>query len=130
MSRRAVLAILALVAAFHLGGAAASAQTITAQVDFPFVVAGKDVPAGRFSVEMPMTGPVVFTGPGGSRIILAVVTSLGRHDRDADAEFVFDKVGGKLILSEVWAPNRDGLLLVATKEQHEHAVVGGSNPRR
>jgi len=130
MNRRAVLATLALVMAFHIGGAVASAQTISAQVDFPFVVAGKDMPAGKFSVEIPANGPLVFHGPDKSRIIMTFVTTLGRHDRDSDAEFVFDKVGGKLILSEVWAPNKDGLLLVATSERHEHAVVGGSNPKR
>jgi hypothetical protein len=62
-------------------------------------------------------------------VILVPVTRLGRHDKDADPELVFDKTGGKLILSEVWFPRMDGFLLVATSEPHEHAVVGGSNPR-
>ncbi len=55
---------------------------------------------------------------------------LGRHDKDADPELVFDKIGTKLELSEVWLPNQDGFLLLATKGRHEHAVVGGSNPRK
>jgi len=33
-------------------------------------------------------------------------------------------------LSEVWLPERDGFLVLATKAPHQHAVVGGSNPRK
>ena len=70
------------------------------------------------------------TGPAGGRDFIPVITLLGRHDRDADAELVFDKVDGKAVLSEVWMPGKDGFLLVATKGPHSHAVVGGSNPRK
>jgi hypothetical protein len=61
---------------------------------------------------------------------MAIITMLGRHDQDADPEFVFDKINGKLVLSEVWMPGKDGLLLLATKGPHEHAVLGGSNPKK
>jgi len=36
---------------------------------------------------------------------------------------VFDKVGNEHFLSEVWFRDQDGLLLVGTKEEHEHEVV-------
>jgi hypothetical protein len=61
---------------------------------------------------------------------MSVITTLGRHDLDKDPEFVFDKVDGKLLLSEIWVPGKDGLLVLATKGPHGHAVVGGSNPRK
>jgi hypothetical protein len=35
---------------------------------------------------------------------LHVITTLGRHDKDPDPEFVFDRIDGKLLLSEVWIP--------------------------
>jgi hypothetical protein len=63
-------------------------------------------------------------------MLIPVITMLGRHDRDPDAEFVFDKIAGKTVLSEVWLPRKDGFLLLATKGPHEHTVVGGSNPRK
>ena len=61
---------------------------------------------------------------------LPVITLLGRHDKDTDPEFVFDKIDGKLMLSEIWIPGQDGLLVLATKGPHEHAVLGGSNPKK
>jgi hypothetical protein len=131
MLRRAILITAALVAALYLGGGVALAQTVTANVDFPFIANGQNLPAGTYSVEIPASGPVVLSGPGGKRVILSVVTYLGRHDRDADPEFVFDKSGDKVELSEVWpSGGRDGILILATAKPHTHAVVGGSNPRK
>jgi hypothetical protein len=130
MKRRAFVTIAALVVALVAGGATATAQTsVTAEVTFAFVAAGKDMPAGKYTFEVPATGPVTVRGPGGS-VVMPVITMLGRHDRDRDPELVFDKIGGKFILSEVWIPDKDGVLLYGTKEIHDHAVLGGSNPRK
>jgi len=55
--------------------------------------------------------------------MMAVITRLGRHDKDAEPELVFDKVAGAMHLSEVWFPGQDGLLLLGTGETHEHHVL-------
>ena len=130
MKHRVFVTIAALVVALAAGGAIAYAQTMTADISFPFVAGGKDMPAGKYTIEQLAAGPIVLKGATGTSGILPVITTLGRHDLDRDPEFVFDKVGGKLVLSEVWFPGKDGMLLVATKGPHEHAVVGGSNPRK
>jgi hypothetical protein len=134
MKRRVYVTLFALVVAFVAGGAMAYAQSINAEIGFPFSAGGKELPAGRYSVDTASAGPtagmVTLTGPDGRQILLRVITSLGRHDKDPDAEFVFDKIAGKLLLSEVWMPGRDGMLVLATSTPHEHAVIGGSNPRR
>ena len=130
MKRRLFLTIVALAIALHAGGAAAYAQNINAEIGFPFIANGQNMPAGKYSVEVSARGPVLLTGPDMKRVILPVITTLGRHDKDADPEFVFDKVDGKLALSEIWPPGADGFLILATKGRHEHAVVGGSNPRK
>ena len=133
MSRCVVFALAAFVTAFQLSGALAyaqSAQKISAEIGFPFVAGGKEMPAGKYSVVFELGKPLEFYGQNGTRVLLAVITSLGRHDQDPDAEFVFDKVDGKTLLSEVWLPSKDGYLLLATKGPHTHAVVGGSNPRK
>ena len=130
MKKRVFVGTAALVVMFVLGGVTAYAQTASAEIGFPFVAGGKEMAAGKYIVEAtPPLGPVRLTGAGGS-VVLPVITLLGRHDRDTDPEFVFDKVDGKLLLSEVWMPDKDGLLLLATKGPHAHAVVGGSNPRK
>ena len=130
MNRRVFLTIAALAVVFVMGGATARAQSISAEIGFPFVAGGKDMPAGRYSVEVTKAGPVMLTGPAGARAVMPIITTLGRHDQDPDMEFVFDKVDGKSVLSEIWMPRKDGLLLLASKGPHEHAVIGGSNPKK
>jgi hypothetical protein len=131
LKRRVIVTAAALVVAFIMGGAMAYAQGAVAEIGFPFTAAGKEMPAGKYSVNVAANfQEVQLTAPDRSRVIMAVLTVLGRHDKDTDPEFVFDKVDGKLVLSEVWLPGQDGLLLVATKGPHSHAVVGGSNPRK
>jgi hypothetical protein len=133
MNRRVVFALAAFVMAFQLSGALAyaqSAQKISAEIGFPFVAGGKEMPAGKYSVVFELGKPLEFYGQNGTRVLLAVITSLGRHDQDPDAEFVFDKVDGKSVLSEIWMPKRDGFLVLATAKPHEHVVLGGSNPKK
>jgi len=131
MKRRVFLTVLALVVSFELGGAMAYAQSIHAEIGFPFVAGGKEMAAGRYTIETTTpTGPVLLTGAGGLRVLIPVITMLGRHDQDPDAEFVFDKIDGKTVLSEIWMPRKDGMLVLATKGPHEHTVVGGSNPKK
>jgi len=133
MKRRVSAGIAALVVVFLVGGAMAYAQDhrLTAEIGFPFVAAGKEMPAGKYIIEAsPSFEPVSLKGPAGSFARMPVVTLLGRPDRDAGPEFVFDKVDGKLVLSEIWLRGQGGLLVFATKGPHEHAVVGGSDPRK
>jgi hypothetical protein len=131
MKQRVFVTAIALVVAFLMSGTLAHAQTASAEIGFPFVAAGKAMPAGKYNAEVVLQNfQVQLTGPDGTRVILPVITLLGRHDKDPDAEFVFDKLDGKAVLSEVWIPGQDGALLLATKGAHSHAVVGGSNPRK
>ena len=132
MKRRVFATMAALVVVFVVGGAVAYAQQFaTAKIAFPFVAGGKEMPAGEYRFELtPERTVVVRGGPGTSGAMLPVITALGRHDLDKDPEFVFDKVNGKLLLSEIWLPGRDGFLVLATKEPHQHVVSGGSNPTK
>ena len=56
---------------------------------------------------------------------LPVLTRLARQPLEGGTSetLVFDKVGAKHILSEVWLPDEDGFLLEATKEDHSHSIV-------
>jgi hypothetical protein len=133
MGRRVFFGVVALLLAVQMGGAVAYAQTaqkVSAEIGFPFVAGDKEMPAGKYAITVTEGSPVMMVGPGGVRAVLPVITTLGRHDQDPDSEFVFDKIEGKSVLSEIWLPKRDGLLLLATKTTHEHVVLGGSNPRK
>jgi hypothetical protein len=133
MTRRVPLTLLALLMALPFGGAlthAQSSRNVVADIGFAFVAGDKDMPAGKYTITVTEAGPLMVVGPDGARAVLRVITRLGRHDQDPDNEFVFDKIDGKSVLSEVWLPRQDGFLLVATSKPHSHAVLGGSNPRK
>ena len=122
--------ILATVAALAIvSGGLSFAQTATFQIDFPFMAGNETLPAGQYSIDIVRPDSVRISGAGGRAIMLSL-TRLGRHDKDVETELVFDKVEGKYLLSEVWYPEKDGYLVLATSQVHEHAVLGGSNPRK
>lgn len=63
-------------------------------------------------------------------VTMMVITRLGRHDNDAEPELIFDKLAGRLSLSEFWFPDMDGYLVLNTPADHEHRVFGGSRPHK
>jgi hypothetical protein len=134
--KRATIVSVAILAVLAFAGSTAFAQTAAARtavvkVDFPFLVKGQEMPAGSYTFQIDNNEILVRAQGGpGQGAIMPVLTRLGRHDKDADPELVFDRVGGKYLLSEVWLPGEDGYLLLSTKEQHDHRVLGGSNPRK
>jgi hypothetical protein len=100
-------------------------------IDFAFVAAGQEMPAGAYLVRT-VSGRVelYLEGGKGTSVMMPVITRLGRHDTDTEAELIFDKVGGKLHLSEFWLGGADGYLVLNTPVDHEHRVLGGSRPRK
>jgi hypothetical protein len=97
-----------------------------ANVGVKFSVAGKELPAGKYSFSRDSAGGWInIEGPGKVALRVPVVTRLaaGIHTTPKDAHLVFDTVGGNHYLSEVWVPNQDGYLLRTTKNKHEHAVL-------
>jgi hypothetical protein len=126
------------VAAFVIGVAgfgttinAQNAKAARANIEFAFVAAGTEMPAGTYEFEV-VSGQVVLRSQSGklNPIMMPVITRLGRHDNDTDPELIFDKVGGKFLLSELWLPDLDGFLVLNTPVDHEHRVLGGSRPHK
>jgi len=108
------------------------AQSVTrVKIDFAFVAGGKEMPAGAYDFEADHSRVLLRPQNGkGSSVVMQVITRLGRHDADTDAELIFDKIGDKFLLSEVWIPDADGYLLLNTPVDHEHRVLGGSRPHK
>ena len=81
--------------------ATASGQSrVTANIDFPFVAGKVQCTAGSYDFEADR-GVVTLrsTDPKVAASAMIVITRLGRHDKDTGTELIFDKVGGKFILS-------------------------------
>jgi hypothetical protein len=111
-------------------GVAVAQATVQVDIGFAFVAGNQTMPAGKYIVEVGSGGTSRVTFRGAKTAVLPVITRLGRHDNDKDPEIVFDKVDGKLLLSEVWLAGEDGYLLTSTKTEHGHFVVGGSHPSK
>lgn len=99
---------------------------VKADITFPFHVGAKTLPAGayEFTVDR-VDGSVSVHGPKGADAMEMIVTTLAPppHNGATDAHVIFDKVGSNYALSEIWEPGMDGVLVFATKGQHEHAVI-------
>lgn len=110
----------------------ASAQSLAkANIDFSFVAAGKEFPAGMYDLRVSAQQVVLQQRAGkGAQVMMPVITRLGRHDTDNAVELIFDKVDGRLCLSEVWIGTSDGYLVLNTPGDHEHRVLGGSKPHK
>jgi len=111
-----------------LAAAAAYGQnaTIRAQIDFPFIVEGKTLPAGTYDFALDDTASVFKVTDGGKDMAVAQVltrVAAGMHTSPADGHVVFDKMGEAYTLAEIWIPGQDGYVLAVTKAKHEHRII-------
>lgn len=136
MKRGTLFAVMAIAAVIFAGTAPASAQVTTSAgeyiqrhvvtVGFPFIINGKQLPAGKYSIEQPTNELLIFQEEkgGAPRIEAPVITRLAAPSTPiSEPKLVFDKVGSTYYLSEVWFRGKDGFLLYGSKEAHTHQSV-------
>lgn len=124
----AIVTCLAVVAASAPARAVGVGQELAFNVKFDFTADEKVFKAGEYMIsgDSKGTGELrIQRADGKFHNVLTPMTRLARqHQGDAPkASLVFDTVGDKHILSEVWLPGQDGYLLRPAKEAHEHDVV-------
>lgn len=117
---------------------------MTVDVPFKFEAGGKPFPAGQYSIDIKADGSIELRpSPNG---VATVIAARERRKPEARAitqpELVFDKVGNfepsfseyvtDYLLSEVWLPGADGVVVLTTNGKHEHQTVTGrlSPPKR
>jgi hypothetical protein len=111
-----------------LATAAAYGQNavLRAQIDFPFIVEGRTLPAGTYDFMRDDSASVFKVTDGGKNQAAApVLTRLAAeiHTSPADGHIVFDKIGDAYTLAEIWIPGQDGYALAVTKAGHAHKIV-------
>jgi hypothetical protein len=98
-------------------------------VPFDFVANGRAFKAGQYLL-VPNAEDSTFTlearDPKGAAVVLPVETRLAANTSITEPEVVFDKVEGKLYVSELSIPGNDGYLFLATRAQHTHESLKGS----
>jgi hypothetical protein len=132
MNRRSLVVVALLALSVLATSLPAHAQSSDAKVGttipFGFVVGDTSLPAGEYRIvhqthQMPALR--IQSADGKVNMGLNPVERLARQhmgDAPAAGSLVFDKVGDKHYLSEVWMPGEDGYLLPPTKEAHLNEV--------
>jgi hypothetical protein len=108
------------------GSGFAQQRKITVDVPFEFSAGSTTLPSGQCSfVRSTDNRTITITSSSGSSAVVPVITRISKaiHTTPKDAHVVFDKVGEKNFVSEVWIPGIDGFALATTKESHEHRVL-------
>jgi cytochrome c5 len=102
-----------------------SASTVLrATVPFAFEVAGKSLPAGTYQLEVRQGEGYVQVSTGKGVVGMArILTQIGGGRLIGDASLVFDEFEGRDVLSEVWVPGQEGVLVYSTPKQHKHERV-------
>jgi hypothetical protein len=108
--------------------AAYGEESLIVNVPFAFTAADKQLPAGKYDVTFQATVPddlVLRNAKGDMEMNVPVITRLAQRADLTKKEdsMVFDEVGNKKVLSEVWLPDFDGFLTSATKEPHTHKII-------
>jgi hypothetical protein len=99
----------------------------TVQIPFAFTAAGTELPAGTYRLTTDTSNPHLFmirNISGGASATVPVITRLSASD-SPKPQVVFDKVGEKRILSEIYIPGVDGYQIAGTKNEHTHQKVTG-----
>ncbi len=118
------------IAAF-LARPALAADEVDATVPFSFAAGTASLPAGdyRAIVDWEERVVTVQNTKSGESHVAKFLTTLARAPRldPKDARLVFDKpADGGFLLSEVWVPGLDGVLVGTTERKHEHRTVTSS----
>jgi len=127
MRKRLIAAMSLLVLA--LGVVAGYAQRARASVEIPFsfTAGGSELPAGTYRISTDPNSPGILRirSEAGDKTALCTVLTRLSASESTKAQVVFDKVGEKRVLSEVYLPGSDGFQLAGTKGEHTHEKVSG-----
>ncbi len=120
--------VMALALVALVSGAARAAEVVNSTVPFGFTAGTADLPAGQYRLTIDRDQRVVTVqdAKSGKSVVVQFVTTLSRDPRSksGEARVVFDKSeDGKHMLSEVWSPKGDGVLVGAAKGKHEHKEI-------
>ena len=103
---------------------------MTADIPNAFTVSGKQLPAGRYVLELQGTQHQTMTirSTDGKQSSNAMISTSIGGEKSLDGKVVFDRVGEEYTLSEVWFPGHDGFLLTGyrTGSEHKHSTVKGT----
>ncbi len=108
---------------FGIAASMANFEALTASIPFPFKAGGKDLPAGTYLIQAPMSGELVIRNEDTGETAFAPYLSRLSAKDVVKAEIVFDKTEDQYYLSEIHLPGIDGFELVGAPGKHTHVRV-------
>ncbi len=126
MKRLVALGVAVVLTAFA-GNAWAQAQGSPVKIGFNFLVAGKILSSGTYSIEPTSSGTVVLKNKRGQVAAeLKPIKSLGLNGGEQEPKLVFILSDTMKVLSEIWLPGHEGYLVGTVTGSNERQIVGGS----
>ncbi len=125
MKKRTLLAV-GFFALLAIAAAYGQNAVLRAQIDFPFMVDGRTLPAGTYDFARDDASTIFKVSDEGKNQAAAPILTrltMEMHTSPADGHIVFDKIGDAYTLAELWIPGEDGYVLAMTKAKHEHRVI-------
>lgn len=125
-SKVLVLAVVIALFGINVGWAQVN-SFLRANIPFDFTVGSKELPAGQYDIAREALNNAISVrstkgGVSSDAIVLARLWA-DIHTTPQDSHLVFDQVGDKYILSELWIPGSNGFLLNITKEKHTFKAI-------
>lgn len=136
MKRIAVRPVVISAFLFIAGGISAFAQGAF-KIPFKFEAGGRKFPAGEYLIGIRDDGQILIRQESkGLEVAIPSLQKLARPEPPvAEPQLVFDAVGNfepsyteyvtDYVLSEVWLPGQDGLLVRTLKGAHQHLTLKG-----
>jgi hypothetical protein len=122
----AVSVLLCLALCITVGFAAKPGSWV--QIPFSFIANGKELPAGKYLIAQQEQEPKIIlirSEKGTDSVLLPVLTRLSALE-SSEPRVVFDKVGEKRYLSQIYLPRVDGFQVPGASGEHTHQDVKGA----
>jgi hypothetical protein len=103
-------------------GSARAQEMVVAKIPFPFVVTGKEFPAGRYAFSMDDHNVLLIRSADDRSERFAIVHgAAGRDPAGSEPALVFIHSENEYLLSQLWESDTDGLALAKEPDPSKHS---------
>ena len=117
----AIVATLSIVITLTVTGLAGLHSTVTAKIPFDFMVSGKTLPAGIYTIAQGTSKSTLVIRSRDNRVAIGALTMEATDKSKAQARLVFRRYGNQHFLAQVYDGGSEGQELPKSKAEREAA---------